>query len=98
MDSEDSASKRRNAETAEFAEPRINRGLFHALGSSVSLSTGALCSFLRRQNIGKARHFFNRQRLRPTLRIDARRVKQLHFRKLEEARSAEAMTKPDAAL
>src|SRR5438045_3521112 len=29
---------------------------------------------------------------------DARRVKQLHFRKLEEATPAEAMTKPDAAL
>jgi len=29
---------------------------------------------------------------------DARRVKQLHFRKLEETKAAEAMTKPDAAL
>ena len=29
---------------------------------------------------------------------DARRVKQLHFRKLEERTAAEAMTKPDAAL
>ena len=29
---------------------------------------------------------------------DARRVKQLHFRKLDEAKPAEAMTKPDAAL